>query len=321
MLIRGGDGDGALTLLLLDASGEVLAVAHEVSGRVDLRSVLPPVKDLQKAAWLQLTRNDAPMGSPIVVQPMREPPPVRTMRDLRPGTTTEYTRVIGWGNEALDAGDAKVKDEQAKWIAGDPPILSGYKVYAEMDAVIRTDHGEIRIAFAPDEAPATAWNFRTLARDGFYDDGGFHRVVPVDRQGRPFVIQGGDPTQTGNGGPGYALALEPSTLAHDYGVISMARADDPHSAGSQFFLALGREGCARLDGQYCAFGYAVAGNRTIDSIAATPIADVSEGRPATIPKILTVRLVDAPARMPGIDRRSDRVTATAPAGETSPGAR
>ncbi len=316
VVVRGGPENTA-SLLLLDAAGEVMGVARNPAGRVDILSALPGVSTLDRAAWIQLVVDEKPVGAPLVVQPLREPPPVRTMRALRPDSTVEYTKIIGWGDQPLDPEDPSIKTELAKWIAGDPPVNSGFKIYTEMDALIRTDHGEIRIAFAPDEAPATVWNFRTLVRDGFYDDGGFHRVVPVDRQGRPFVIQGGDPTLSGNGGPGFALPLEPSRLPHDYGVISMARADDPHSAGSQFFIALGREGCARLDGQYCAFGYAVGGNRTIDSIASTPIADIADGRPTAIPRIISVRLVDSQPRMPGIDRRNDRVKQSAQPGTST----
>ena len=318
VLVRGGAATESHTLLLLDAQGEVLSLARIEPGRVDLLAALPALATLDRAAWVQLAQDERPVGTPIVVQPLLEPPPVRTMRATRPTGGAEYTKVVGWGKEPLDTSDEAMKALAATWIEGDPPILSGFRTYAEMDALIRSDHGEIRIAFSPDEAPATVWNFRTLTREGFFDAGGFHRVVPVDREGRPFVIQGGDPTLTGNGGPGYALPLEPSRLPHDYGVISMARADEPHSAGSQFFIALGREGCARLDGQYCAFGYAVEGNRTIDSIAASKIADVATGRPETIPKILTVRLVEAPSRMPGIDRRASCVKPSVPAGHPTP---
>lgn len=318
ILIRTGADEPAPTLMLLDSSGEMLGLATQVRGKVDLLEAIPAVATLERAAWLQLAQDDHPIGSAIVIQPMREPPPVRTLLEVRPGTTTPYTRIVGWGDKPLDPDDPKMDEVSRQWIAGDPPVLSGFKTYTEMDALMRTDHGEIRIAFAPDEAPMTAWNFRTLVREGFYDNGGFHRIVPADREGRPFVIQGGDPTMTGNGGPGFALALEPSKLAHDYGVISMARADEPHSAGSQFFFALGREACARLDGQYCAFGYAVTGSRAIDSMAALPIADVAQGTPMTMPRILSMRLVDAPSRMPGMDRRDDRIKPTATSGEKSP---
>ncbi len=105
-----------------------------------------------------------------------------------------------------------------------------------------TNLGEIVIGLRPDEAPNTAWNFRELVDGGFYDGTIFHRVVPQSRDGDPFVIQGGDPSQSGEGGPGYWLPLEPSGLAHDFGVISMARADDPDSAGSQFFICLSARG-------------------------------------------------------------------------------
>ncbi|MSQ90915.1 MAG: peptidylprolyl isomerase [Phycisphaerales bacterium] len=321
IVVRRPESGEAMTLFLIDHAGEVLGMAKGIQGRVNLLQVISGIESLQRAAWLQLALGDEPIGSPIVVQPIREPGPVRTAPALRPDQTTTYTRVVGWGDRPLDPSDPAITALSKSWIAGDPPVLSGFKMYADMDVLIRTDHGEILVALSPDEAPSTAWNFRTLARDGFYDRSGFHRVVPVDREGRPFVIQGGDPTLTGNGGPGFALALEPSALPHDYGVISMARSDDPHSAGSQFFIALGREGTARLDGQYCAFGYAVNGSRAIDSIAATPIANVAEGRPTTIPKILKMQLVAAPARMPGIDRRIDRIRPLAKAGEAPATAR
>ncbi len=319
--IRRGDAGESLTLMLIDRNGEVLGMAKDVQGRVNLLEVISGIDSLDRAAWLQLVQGDHPLGPPIVIQPIREPPPVRTTRATRPNSTATFTKIIGWGDQPLDADDPTIDEERKSWIAGDPPIISGFKAYIDMDVLIRTDHGEILVALAPDEAPSTAWNFRTLARDGFYDHSGFHRVVPSDREGKPFVIQGGDPTLTGNGGPGFALALEPSTLPHEYGVISMARADEPHSAGSQFFFALGREGTARLDGQYCSFGYAVSGSRAVDSIAATPIADIAEGRPANIPVILTMQLVTAPARMPGVDRRQDRIKTTTKVGEVAPTSR
>ncbi len=318
VIVRRADPSATLSLFLIDRSGEVLGIAKGVQGRVDLVEAITATASLQQSAWLQLMQDDRPVGPPIVIQPLREPPPVRTARALRPDKVTSYTRIVGWGDRPLDADDTTIDEARKSWIAGDPPVNSGFRTYVDMDVIVRTDHGEILVALAPDEAPSTAWNFRTLARDGFYDRGGFHRVVPSDRDGHPFVIQGGDPTLTGNGGPGFALALEPSALAHDYGVISMARADEPHSAGSQFFFALGREGTARLDGQYCAFGYAVSGARTIDSIAATPIAIVSEGRPEKVPAILAMRLVEAPARMPGFDRRDDRIKPLAKAGDPPP---
>src|SRR5262249_2735408 len=136
-----------------------------------------------------------------------------------------------------------------------------------------------------------------------------------------FVIQGGDPTGTGDGGPGYYLALEPSDLPHDFGVISMARADEPHSAGSQFFFCLSREGTRRLDGQYTSFGYATEGGDAIRRIASGTLEDPGAGKPAHPCVVKRVELVPAPPRQPGVDRRSTRVEAqlpTVPAPEKVP---
>jgi peptidyl-prolyl cis-trans isomerase B (cyclophilin B) len=124
----------------------------------------------------------------------------------------------------------------------------------------------------------------------------------LTRAGEPFVIQSGDPTGGGDGGPGYPLPMEPGGLRHEFGVISMARADHPDSAGSQFFICLSRAGTARLDGQYCAFGYAVEGARTIQAIAAVELADVAAGRPVDPPVVVRAELVGAPPRTPGAGR-------------------
>lgn len=311
------------SVLVLDPAGEVISAARNLQpGRVDLRRQVGTIDSLPRAAWLQLAIDGTPVGTPIVVVPLHSAPPVRTRLAQRPDGSP-YTRVIGWGDTLIDPSDpddAKAK-ESAQWIPGDAPILSGHRLYRDTDVLLETDQGPVRLAMSPDEAPSTVWNFIALVRDGFYDGTTFHRVVPLDRQGRPFVIQGGDPTGTGDGGPGYALALEPSALPHDYGVVSMARADDPHSAGSQFFVALGREACARLDGQYCAFGYAVDGARAVDAIAASPIGNAASGRPARPPAIRRATLVDAPPRVPGTDRRSSRISAGAAPEKPAPDVR
>ena len=313
----------AASVLLLDRDGEVVGAARNLQpGRVDLRRQIAALDSLPRAAWLQLAVDGTPEGTPIVAVPLHSAPPVRTRIAQRPDGSP-YTRVIGWGDALLnpdDPDDVKAK-ESGQWIAGDAPVVSGYRLYRDSDVLLETDQGPIRIAMSPDEAPSTAWNFISLVRDGFYDGTTFHRVVPLDRQGRPFVIQGGDPTGTGDGGPGYALALEPSALPHDYGIVSMARADDPHSAGSQFFVALGREACARLDGQYCAFGYVVDGARAVDAIAACPIANAAAGRPARPPAIRRASLVDAPVRVPGTDRRASRIAPTAAPAKPAPAVR
>lgn len=119
----------------------------------------------------------------------------------------------------------------------------------------------------PEIAPKTVENFVKLVNEKFYDGLIFHRVIPG------FMIQGGDPQGTGMGGPGYSIVGEsssngfPNDLKHTRGVLSMARAMDPNSAGSQFFIM--HQDAPHLDGQYAAFGKLTDGFDTLDKIAST----------------------------------------------------
>jgi len=125
--------------------------------------------------------------------------------------------------------------------------------------------GLIKIELYPDTAPNTVNNFIHLVQNRFYDGTIFHRVI------EGFMIQGGDPQGNGTGGPGYSIKGEFSTnsiennLKHERGVISMARAQDPDSAGSQFFIM--HENSPHLDGQYAAFGRVIHGMEEVDRIA------------------------------------------------------
>ena len=127
------------------------------------------------------------------------------------------------------------------------------------------DHGDIHIQLDPTHAPLTCANFISLVRSGFYDGLTFHRIIPH------FMIQGGDPLGNGTGGPGYTIHGEftsngfANPIAHKRGVISMARAMDPDSAGSQFFIM--HEDAPHLDGQYAAFGHVIEGMDVVDAIA------------------------------------------------------
>ena len=126
-------------------------------------------------------------------------------------------------------------------------------------ARIKTVKGDIVFTFYPHDAKQHSAAFIKLARAGFYDGLGFHRVEPG------FVIQGGCPQGTGTGGPGYNLKAEFNDLPHVKGTVAMARAQNPNSAGSQFYICLGD---ARfLDKQYTVFGQTVEGQSVVDSIA------------------------------------------------------
>jgi len=130
------------------------------------------------------------------------------------------------------------------------------------EATLRTSKGDVTIRFFPADAPLTVNNFVALARDGFYDGVIFHRVVPG------FVVQGGDPTGTGRGGPGYRFRDElDRPRPYTRGTVAMANAG-PNTNGSQFFICLEDVG---LPHSYTIFGEVVAGMDVVDAIAASPL--------------------------------------------------
>ncbi len=124
---------------------------------------------------------------------------------------------------------------------------------------------DMKVELYPDKAPNTVANFVALANDGYYDGLLFHRII------KNFMIQGGDPTGTGMGGPGYGIKGEfdsngfNNDVKHTKGVISMARSQMPDSAGSQFFIC--HADATHLDGQYAAFGKLIEGEETLDKLA------------------------------------------------------
>ncbi|WHZ26726.1 MAG: Peptidyl-prolyl cis-trans isomerase [Nitrospira sp.] len=137
-------------------------------------------------------------------------------------------------------------------------------------AIIKTKFGDIEIKFYPDVAPKHVENFIKLAKSGFYNGTIFHRVIPG------FMIQGGDPNTKdtlkkeiyGQGGPGYAVKAEFSDIPHKRGIVSMARAADPDSAGSQFFIVV--EDSRFLDRKYSVFGEVTKGIGVADKIVNLP---------------------------------------------------
>ena len=136
-------------------------------------------------------------------------------------------------------------------------------------AVIETVHGTIKLEFFEDKAPGHVKNFKDLANKNFYDGTTFHRVIPG------FMIQGGDPNSKsdnrsshGTGGPGHTIDAEFNDTKHHRGVLSMARSQDPNSAGSQFFICV--KDAFFLDGQYTAFGKVIEGMDVADKIVNEP---------------------------------------------------
>ena len=142
-------------------------------------------------------------------------------------------------------------------------------VSAQEIAVIETKFGKIEMEFFEDKAPGHVKNFKDLAKKGFYDGTIFHRVIPG------FMIQGGDPntksddrSNHGMGDPGYSIKAEFNDTPHKRGILSMARSQDPNSAGSQFFIVV--KDSAFLDGQYTAFGKVLSGMTVADQIVNAP---------------------------------------------------
>jgi peptidyl-prolyl cis-trans isomerase B (cyclophilin B) len=127
------------------------------------------------------------------------------------------------------------------------------------NATLHTNHGAIEVEFFDDDAPKTVDNFTKLARDGFYDGVTFHRVIP------DFMIQGGDPTGTGMGGPGYTFEDEFNDHKVERGALAMANAG-PNTNGSQFFVVTA-EATPWLDGKHTVFGQVTNGMEVVDKIS------------------------------------------------------
>ena len=166
--------------------------------------------------------------------------------------------------------------------SADPPTYCGLRVYEDRIVRMETSAGDLDLLLRPEAAPNTCFEFRRLVDGGFYDGTIIHRIVAADARGRPFLIQGGDPTGLGRGGPGFNIDFEPSPLAHDFGVVSLARRHtDLRSGGSQFLICLSRDACAGLDGLYSSFAQVIAGADTLDTLAAVPTGPLDPDNPAS----------------------------------------
>ena len=276
--------------LLAAVTGDEIASADVLEGAVDLAGLFPMLWEDSEPdlMYAQLHIGSERVGPAVVLQPM---------------ITPKYaTRV-----------DENPIPVYARHAPGSR-VFSGFRAYPEKHVVLETDRGDIEFRMRPDHAPNTVWNFLSLVRGGFYTDITFHRIVAQanTRFGpRPFVIQMGDPLGVGSGGPGYFIDLEPSLLPHDFGVISMARSDDPNSNSSQVFICLSREGTQALDNRYTSFGEAVAGADVIIDISKTPQPQVPGDEPTVDPPvIMRAYLVDAPPYGQGPDPAIDPAVET-----------
>lgn len=185
---------------------------------------------------------------------------------------TTGTSTTAPSNSSAGASGSAAPD-QVKLPADDKFDPKNMPKPGEKVAVITTNYGVIVFKFLSDKAPNTVANFEKLADKKFYDGTKFHRVIPN------FMIQGGDPYSkdganggpVGTGGPGYTIKAEFNSTHHGRGVVSMARSQDPDSAGSQFFICVAD--ADSLDGQYTAFGRVVKGMNVVDKIVNLPRDD------------------------------------------------
>ena len=163
-----------------------------------------------------------------------------------------------------------------------PPAMSldDSKAYT---ATIKTNHGDINVELFSADVPVTVNNFVFLAREGFYKDGQFHRVI------KDFMIQGGCPTGDGTGGPGYRFQDEPVTRSYVKGILAMANAG-PNTNGSQFFIVHGAD--VGLPPNYTIFGNVTGGMDVVDNIATSPVTTGRSGEPSTPTTALQINDVE-----------------------------
>ncbi len=265
------DTEGPVSIHLLSpgahgsADATIVAQQEVEVGGVDLAGLFPILwtSENPKTLYAQLVVNHEGVGPAVVLQPLLTPIKARAV------------------------------ERSVQFAPNQNRLYSGLRAYVDQHIVFSTTEGEIEVALRPDQAPNTAYSIRSLVDGGYYTDIIVHRVVPMTN-GNPFVIQFGDPTGTGGGGPGYFTDLEQSSLAHDFGVMSMARTSDPDSNGSQVFICLSRAGTAFLDVNYVSFGQTVRGADAIMRIEQTPLQGPNSQKPMNPPVIESAKLVPAP---------------------------
>jgi peptidylprolyl isomerase len=178
---------------------------------------------------------------------------------------------------AVDTGVPNMKT----YTAAPAMTIDPSKTYT---ATVKTVRGDFTITLRPDLAPKHVNSFVFLAKDGYFDNVTFHRVI------HGFVAQAGDPTGTGSGGPGYTIPLEATTsLPYAPGVVGMARTTDPNSAGSQWFIAYAP--APSLDGQYTVFGQVTSGMDVVDCL--TPRDPSQNPNAPAGDKIITITIAES----------------------------
>ena len=278
-------GEVRIDLFEVGREGTVATAPVLADLPVDLAGLFPVLWQgpMPKLRYAQLVVAGKEVGAPLVLQPM--------ISEARAKLVDPKSRRLWFRDPTTNEDNFRPREGVMEWVT-EPPAYAGLRIYTDQHVILDTSLGEMEFRLRPDAAPNSVWNIRELMRLGFYNDIIFHRIVPTLASGHPFVVQVGDPTGTGDGGPGYSIDLERSNLPHDFGVLSLARSDDPDTNGSQIFIALSREGTARLDGLYTSFGEMVRGTETLVALSRVTVKDQ---RPVDPPILKSARLIDAPS--------------------------
>jgi len=223
---------------------------------------------LASALLLAILSTGCGATPPLQVASVGTPNPVAATPDERGGCWADDQRI-----EGDDSMPQQYTEEPAMRI--DPQ-----KSYS---ASLETNKGTIQVEFFPEDAPVTVNNFVCLAEDGYFNNTPFHRIV------KGFVIQGGDPTGTGTGGPGYKFADEPVTRDYERGTLAMANAG-PNTNGSQFFIVLD-DLRGKLPKNYTIFGQVTQGMEVVEAIANTPTRTGRSGENSTPTEPITLESV------------------------------
>lgn len=261
-----GNGGAAFSLYTMDGKKlDFTAAKAEADGSIDIAAFYPQVK--QSGTYVLVWKD----AQPLVIETLNNPG----------RTKADYERA----KDEIEHLDAT--DRAAAMKTFEPTVTH---IVPLQYGVIKTDKGDIKIKFAYDFAPHTVDNFIRLSNEGFYDGSTFHRVIPG------FMIQGGDSTsnvdgRAGTGGPGYSIMPEFSEKLHERGTLSMARSQDPASAGSQFFIMHAKS--TNLDGSYAAFGDVIDGMDVVEAIVRVPTSDDNGTVSGVKPKIESVRILPA----------------------------
>jgi len=224
--------------------------------------------------WAQLLITGLPLA--ILATGCGAAPPLKVaaVATSSPATATLASAQACWTPDQRVEGDETMPQQYTQQPA---MRIDPAKTYT---GALQTNKGTIEVELFPEDAPTTVNNFVCLAEDGYFDNTPFHRIV------KGFVIQGGDPTGTGSGGPGYKFADEPIARDYERGTLAMANAG-PNTNGSQFFIVLA-DLRGKLPKNYTIFGRVTGGMDVVDAIASTPTRTGPSGENSTPTEPVTI---------------------------------